>query len=87
MARSKAGTNKPTAREGSDRVQFSITMPVDQRFKLEALAGLYHMGISDYINMIVTAHLETVPDSTWETLKELEQRVRSRGIQFAPRSK
>lgn len=84
MARSKGSVAKQREAEGEaeERVQFSITMPQGQRFKIETMAGLHHMSISDYINMVLNAHLDTIPQATWDQIRELEKHVRSKGIQF-----
>ncbi len=79
---------KPTTEASpttSDRIQFSISMSSAMRSQVETLAGLRHMSISDYVNMVMSAHLSAIPESTWEQIRKAEEALKGEGIKFKKR--
>ncbi len=60
-------------------------MKPEMRAKVETLAGLRHMSMSDYISMVMDAHLAAIPSSTWDQIRTLEESLRSQGIKFKAR--
>ncbi len=81
---SNARSDHPAS--GGDRRQFSISMKPEMRAKVETLAGLRHMSMSDYIGMVMEAHLAAIPSSTWEQIRTLEDALKSQGIKFKSKS-
>ncbi len=71
--------------DSGERIQFSISMKQDMRSKVETLAGLRHMSISDYVNMVMEAHLATISESTWERIRQAEEALKGEGIKFKKR--
>ncbi len=69
----------------SDRIQFSISMSQATRAKVETLAGLRHMSISDYVNLVMESHLASISDSTWEQIRKAEAALSGEGIKFKKR--
>ncbi len=68
-----------------ERIQFSISMTQPTRQKVETLAGLRHISISDYVNMVMEAHLSTISESTWEQIRKAEDALKGEGIRFKKR--
>ncbi len=81
----KSSPTAASAPSTGDRIQFSISMSVAMRSKVETLAGLRHMSISDYVNMVMEAHINAIPEGTWEQIRKAEDALREQGIRFKKR--
>ncbi len=85
MPRAKRDSDQRDNPSPGERIQFSISMTQPMRQKVETLAGLRHMSISDYINLVMETHLASISESTWERIRQAEEALKGEGIKFKKR--